>query len=107
MGTSIILPSTVSLGKRLVIGGDQHGARGRPQRGRAEFLVGIGTWLEWDDRGANEAEAARAADRLPETVEVGKLGDVSMNPNGMIPAARAAKTATCFGMNSPFASGNC
>src|SRR3954451_7328093 len=28
-----------------------------------------------------------------------------MKPNGMMPAARAAKTAICFGMKSPSASG--
>jgi hypothetical protein len=64
-----------TLGGRFVIGGDDTpGVVGVLGAG-AKLLVEDRNLARMDDRGADEAEPARAPDRLPETIEVVKLGD--------------------------------
>src|SRR5947209_8812039 len=64
-----------TLGERLVVSGDDAAGVVDFLGARTKLLVQNGDLARMNDRGADEAEAARAADRLPKPVEVVKLGD--------------------------------
>src|ERR1700730_13648404 len=69
-----------TLGQRLVVGSREAAGVVDFLRAGTEFLVEDRDLARMDNRGADKANAARAPDRLPEAVEVVKLGDGGEKP---------------------------